>query len=105
MAKKRLYSLFDKQVNAFLNPLVFTTDGEAIRWFTTIVNKDTAENAIFHHYRDYSLYHLGDLDDKSGEVEGPSKRLIEGVAVKEETRQYTLDDLFDKLESRFQAKA
>lgn len=98
--QKRLYALFDKQINAYLNPLVFTTDGEAIRWFTTIVNQPNDNNSIYHHFTDYSLHSLGTLDDKSGEFNGPTRKLIEGIAVKEETVQYTLDDLFTKLEAR-----
>ncbi|AXL15081.1 nonstructural protein [Microviridae sp.] len=100
MAQKRLYSLFDKQVNAFLNPLVFTTDGEAIRWFTTVVNKDSIDNAIYHHYRDYSLYFLGELNDASGEIANHNQRLIEAANVKETTKQYTIDDLLEALEKR-----
>lgn len=102
MALKRTYSLFDKAINAFLNPLVFNTDGEAIRWFTTIVNKEGPDNAIYHHHRDYSLYFLGTFDDASGEFSGPPTRLIEAVNVKETDRQYTLDDLFEALEKRGQ---
>lgn len=100
MALKKLYSLFDKQVNAFMNPLVFTTDGEAIRWFTTVVNTDKQDNAIFHHYLDYSLHYLGALDDKSGEFVSETKSLISAAAVKEVDKQYTLEDLFEALEKR-----
>ena len=100
MADKKIYSLFDKTINAFLNPLVFTNDGEAVRWFTTIVNQQSKDNSVYLHYSDYSLHILGTLDDKSGDFNGPSRKIIEGTAVKEETVQYTLDDLFSKLEQR-----
>ena len=100
MAQKRLYALFDKQINSYLNPLVFTTDGEAIRWFTTIVNQRNDNNSIYSHFQDYSLHMLGTLDDQTGEFTGPSRRLIEGIAVKETEQQYTLEDLFAKLQER-----
>jgi hypothetical protein len=102
MALKKIYALFDKTVNAYYNPLVFTNDGEAIRWFTTIVNRRSDENNIYTHYVDYSLHSLGDLDDKSGELLSKQRKLIEGAAVKEEEVQYTLDDLFERLQGKQQ---
>lgn len=94
MAQKRLYALFDKAINAYLNPLVFTTDAEAIRWFSTVVNTDKQDNAVFHHYVDYALYSLAEMDDTSGDIQGTPVRIIDGAGVKEPSRQYSLEDLW-----------
>lgn len=100
MALKSLYALFDKAINCHMNPLVFNTDGEAIRWFTTIVNNPDPNNAIHRHYGDYSLYFLGVYDDAAGAVHNEKRKLIEGVNVKETERQYTLTELFDAFEKK-----
>lgn len=100
MATKKLYALFDKTVHTFLNPLVFTNDGEATRWFTGIVNQDQPGNAVFHHYQDFALYNLGQMEDDSGNITSTPKRIMEGAAVKDEQKQYTLEDLIAAIESR-----
>ena len=104
MAQKRLYSLLDKAIGTYMNPLVFTTDGEAIRWFTAIVNNNQEGNAIYHHPEDYSLWFLGTLDDTSGELQHQVHRLIDGLAVKEQEKQYTLREIWDSFEKHQQAK-
>ena len=63
---KKQYALLDSTLSEFLNPITFTNDGEAIRWFTTIIN-DTEEKTNINKYPEqYSLWKLAEYDSKLG---------------------------------------
>lgn len=80
--KMEVYSVFDRQVKAFLPPFYARTRGEAIRMFQSTVNDG---QSMFHKYaEDYELVLLGWFDDSSGElgqVQGTSERVISAVQV------------------------
>lgn len=40
------------------------------------------------------------MEDRNGEVTGTPRKLIDGTAVKQQELQYTLDDLFARLEEQ-----
>ncbi|WNK14476.1 MAG: nonstructural protein [Microvirus sp.] len=59
-----VYSVFDKAVNAYLQPFFCRSTGEAIRSFTEAVNDP---NKQFGRYStDYVLMQHGEWDDNSG---------------------------------------
>lgn len=82
MAERRLYALFDKAISRYLNPLVFTTDQEALRWFSNVVNQVDPQNSVYVNHEDYALFYLGTLDDASGIFTNAAKRLADGPSVK-----------------------
>lgn len=61
-----VFSVFDKQVQAYMQPFFCRTKGEAIRSFTEACNdpgKPFGKYAL-----DYSLVGLGTFDDNSGSL-------------------------------------
>ena len=66
MMIKKTYVLMDSTAQAFLNPLQFTNDGEAIRWFQTQVDGDKANNLVAKYPGQFILYRINDFDDQIG---------------------------------------
>lgn len=65
--KLRLYAVLDKAVQAFNAPLVFRSEGEALRSFhDAVVDPKTQFNK---YKRDYSFCFLGYYDDSIGAFE------------------------------------
>lgn len=61
-----IYSVKDKQVNAFLQPFFSPTLGSAMRSLSVVVND---ANHDFHkHAHDYTLFKLGEFDDLTGAI-------------------------------------
>jgi hypothetical protein len=62
----KMYSLLDTKSQTFLKPLSFVNDGDAIRWFTTVVN-NTEKNELPALYPEqFILYRIADYDDQFG---------------------------------------
>lgn len=89
---KRMYCLFDSKANAHLNPVSFVNDGEAVRWFTTIINAKEETN-VSRYPKDFSLCYLGTFDDESGEFKNEYEELIHGPTLKEPEDTYTIKEL------------
>ena len=96
--KKKMYALFDKQVNTYMNPLYFVEDAEAIRWLTTVVNEKREKTNINLYPHQFILIALGEYDDTNGEFINNQRELIQASSVKDKTATYTIDDLFKHLE-------
>lgn len=108
MSVKKQYALYDAIATVFLNPLVFTNDAEAIRWFTNMVNeKDQAKiSMVSQHPSDFTLYRLADYDDligqfqprdinTSGEPSQEPKKIINGRDVINLEPKLTLQEIKD----------
>jgi hypothetical protein len=104
MSIRQQYALFDHTAQMFLNSLVFTNDGDAIRWFTTVINDDKEPTNINKYPHQFTLYRLSDYDDKTGlyvprkneneQTSGKPKELITGVqVVKEENQLYSIKEI------------
>jgi len=63
-----VYSIFDEKASVYGPLFLFGLNGEGIRWFSDLVNGKNEQ--ISAHRSDYSLYKLGDYDEKSGQVCG-----------------------------------
>jgi len=107
--KKQMYALLDHTAQIFLNPLSFTNDGDAIRWFGTQVNQENKDNLIHNHPEQFTLHRLADYDDKTGayhprenEAETTAmlpKQLITGIQVQEEAeKKFTVAQLINMIE-------
>jgi len=93
--KKNLYAMFDKEANIYTNPLVFLNHGDAIRWFTTVVNGE--DNQLPSRYPNhFVLNYLGTYDDNTHKFENEHKELVHGNEVKEQIKRYTIEELFEK---------
>lgn len=60
----KMFSVFDKAVNAFLQPFFAPSAGAAIRMFTDACRDE--KSSFSTHAHDYTLFHLGDWDDGTG---------------------------------------
>lgn len=72
-----VYAVYDKAVNAYLQPFYARTAGEAIRSFTELAN-DRNTN-VGRHPLDYVLMYMGEYDDNTGQFvqddKGPMRLL------------------------------
>ena len=111
MPIKKTYALLDHNAQYFMLPLSFVNDGEAIRWFTTVVNSEDKTQAPTLYPEQFSLYRLADYDDQSGmfvprENENETiamkpKEIVTGVQVKnEESKTFTVEQLITLLDDR-----
>lgn len=74
----------DRAADAFGRPMFLNALGQAIRSFTDEINKDYAENQMYHHSDDFDLYDLGLFDDSTGwfTLHEDPKLLVRGKDVK-----------------------
>lgn len=77
-------SVRDRAADAYGRPLFVPSVGVAIRSFSDEVNREAADNQMFHHSIDFDLYQLGTFDDNSGIIEcfDVPKLLTKGESVK-----------------------
>lgn len=79
-----IVSVKDRAADAFGRPFFVPSAGVAIRSFSDEVNRDHAENQMFHHSDDFDLFELGTYDDNTGIIEchNQPKLLTLGKTVK-----------------------
>ncbi len=85
---------------AHLNPLTFVNHGEAVRWFTSVVNSEEETNPA-KYPQHFTLIYLGHLDDKSGELISDIETVIEGTSVKADKNTFTAEQLIEVLDKRY----
>lgn len=69
-----IYSVRDEKASAFIPPIFFVNDAEAIRAFgDAVVNPKSGFNR---HPEDYSFHCLGTFDDVSGLITGCTARYL-----------------------------
>lgn len=62
-----IYSIFDSAASAFITPFYMHNDGLAIRAFQDNVNAGD-DNNIAKHPDQFTLFRLGEYDDKTGKI-------------------------------------
>lgn len=65
--KLEIFSIKDRQLDAFMQPWCAQAIGQASRMFTDEVNNK--EGAMNKHPEDYDLYHIGRFDQRTGKIE------------------------------------
>lgn len=58
-----VFAVRDRAINAYMSPIAYTAEGQAIREFVDEVNR--AESPLNKHPEDYDLYRLGTFDDNT----------------------------------------
>lgn len=66
MAKLLMFSVQDAAADAFIRPFCFPAVGLAHRSFADEVNRNSADNSMYQHPDDYSLWRIGEFDEDSG---------------------------------------
>lgn len=65
--KMVMCSIRDKKAAAWLNPMFFLSEGQAVRSFSDAVNEGQGD--IGKHPEDFDLFRLGYFDQLTGDVE------------------------------------
>lgn len=70
----KAYSVFDVKAAAYDSPFFFSTDAVAVRSFQEVVN---TKGTPFNMYPgDFTLYHVGDFNEATGEMVGVQPRIL-----------------------------
>ena len=106
----KIYSLLDGPAQAFTTPMFMHNDGEAIRAISNEVNKSDKQSNLALHPVDFTLFCIGEYDDKTSEIKPihPPRKVIlalELVAdsqpkysnVDLETVQTAIEDVVEKV--------
>ena len=67
--KQVIVAIKDRAADAFMRPWFVPTPAMAVRSFMDEVQRDAADNQMFHHSDDFDLYELGTFDDSTGIIE------------------------------------
>ncbi len=62
----KICSIYDGKAEAYSQPMFFQSTGQAVRSFSDIVND--REHAIGQHPEDYTLFVLGEWNERNGEI-------------------------------------
>lgn len=62
----QIYSVHDSKAEAFMQPFFAANEAVALRYVSTAVN--TVDHEFRRHTEDYSLYHIGEFHETSGEI-------------------------------------
>lgn len=75
------YTIYDNKSLRYHTPWFQSTDGEAVRAFTDLVNDHNS--AISRHPGDYSLWCMGTYDDNKGQLHAqvPLVHIVDATAV------------------------
>lgn len=79
--KLSAYSIYDFKALQYHTPYFCVADGVAVRLFQDLV-QDPQSN-ISRHPTDYSLWYLGEYDDRKGSMEpvSPLRHVVDGAAL------------------------
>jgi hypothetical protein len=58
----------DRAADAFMRPFFVPTPAMAVRSFMDEVQREAADNQLFHHSDDFDLYEIGIFDDSNGRI-------------------------------------
>jgi hypothetical protein len=86
---KQVFTVYDEKSNAYLQPFFLDTKGQAIRAITDCVND--IGHAFGRHPSDYTLFHLGEYDDSTGQFITDQKKSL-GSLVEFKTQTVMFDD-------------
>lgn len=64
----KIFCIFDSKADAFLAPIFAVTEGIARRMFYDVVNDPSS--AFNKHPGDYTLFEIGDFDERKGFISG-----------------------------------
>lgn len=77
--KRAVCAVYDSAVELYGQPMFVAGVGAALRSFIDEVNRAAPDNALYSHPEDYTLFHLADFDDTTGEFL-PTERGIVALA-------------------------
>jgi hypothetical protein len=66
--KLNVYAIYDNTAKAYMQPFYMHNHALAVRAFTDQVNSEQ-DNPIKNHPDQFTLFHIGEFDDKTGNLE------------------------------------
>ncbi|WNK12499.1 MAG: nonstructural protein [Microvirus sp.] len=68
-----LFVIRDSAVGQYGPPLAFVSTGQAVRWFTDMVNEANKDNQYYMHPDDFEMYSIGEyeMDDAATQLHPP----------------------------------
>lgn len=67
--KLNIYSIFDDTAKAYMQPFFLHNHSLAVRAFTDQVNSENNNSPLALHPEQFTLYHVGEFDDQTGNLE------------------------------------
>lgn len=77
---RKVMAVYDKKMEAYLQPFFVPTVGIGIRSFADEVNRKAEDNGMNRHPEDYELWLLGEFNDETGDFVGDGRRLVNTAA-------------------------
>lgn len=69
-----IYAIYDTATGAYMRPFFVQADAQAVRAFSDLAV--AADHEVGKHPEDYSLFRIGQFDDKKGKIIGESPECI-----------------------------
>jgi hypothetical protein len=63
-----IVAIKDRAADAYMRPWFVPTPAMAVRSFMDEVQREVADNQLFHHSDDFDLYEIGIFDDSTGRI-------------------------------------
>lgn len=63
-----IVAIKDRAADAYMRPWFVPTPAMAVRSFMDEVQRESADNQLFHHSDDFDLYEIGLFDDSTGRI-------------------------------------
>lgn len=76
-----VYSIFDSAASAFATPFFMQNDGLAVRAFSDNINRVEEKTALSEHPDQFTLFKIGEFEDKTGVLEKYDTPRSLGLAV------------------------
>lgn len=67
--KMLICSISDRQMETYGRPFFAAAKGQAIRSFIDEINRNSPDNLMYNHPEDFTLWHVGNFNDQTGEIE------------------------------------
>ena len=92
--KLKIYSIYDSVAQAFQKPFYMHNDGEALRMFQQAVNDPHENNVINKHPEQFTLFHVGEWEDKNATIDTATPKAIGlGIEYVEPSPQTELQEI------------
>lgn len=67
MAKLKVFTVYDAKVEAYMQPFMLQSQGQAVRSWMDVVND--AKTQFSKHPEDFTLFYIADYDENTGRYE------------------------------------
>lgn len=86
----KVFSLYDSKAEAFGSPVMYPTEGMAVRALKDVVND--SKTTVGQHPEDYIMYQIADYDDSKGEFinQIPVKLIVAAITLQKPNKQMEL---------------